>query len=75
MKGERGERRGRELPERQDFSNEYLGRRVRLVLASGERVEGVLAASSKYWFKLLASEGAVYVNKAWVVKVEPSVAR
>jgi len=55
-----------------DFSNEYVGKNVKVVLYNSV-VEGVLEKSTKYWFKISNGGRTVYVNKAWVVFVEPSL--
>lgn len=54
-----------------DFSDEYIGKHVRIVLYNAS-LEGVLKESTKYWFKVDNDGRTVYVNKAWVVFVEPS---
>ncbi|MEM4570710.1 MAG: hypothetical protein QXE66_05325 [Desulfurococcaceae archaeon] len=53
-----------------DFSNEYVGKKVRIVLYNSV-VEGVLENASKYWFKISNGGKTVYVNKGWVVFIEP----
>lgn len=55
---------------KQDFSNEYIDKRVKIKLADSSIIEGVLLESSKYWFKIRGSS-VIYVNKAWVISVEP----
>lgn len=53
-----------------DFSNEYVGKKVRIVLYNAS-LEGVLESASKYWFKISNGGKTVYVNKGWVVFIEP----
>jgi hypothetical protein len=53
-----------------DFSHEYTGLKVKILTTAGA-VEGVLAEASRYWFKLVAGGGTVYVNKAHVATVTP----
>jgi hypothetical protein len=53
-----------------DFSHEYTGLKVKVLTTAGV-VEGVLAEASRYWFKLAAGGGTVYVNKAHVITVTP----
>jgi hypothetical protein len=57
-----------------DFSNEYLGRTVVITLAAGNpaMLRGKLEAASKYWVKLTIGQRTVYVNKAWIVSIEPT---
>jgi outer membrane biosynthesis protein TonB len=56
-----------------DFSNEYKGRSVVIVLAAGNpaMLRGRLEEASKYWVKLVIGQRTIYVNKAWIVSVEP----
>lgn len=54
-----------------DFSDEYVNCRVKVETSIGVVVEGVLVEASRYWFKVKADRGAVYVNKAHVVMVTP----
>ena len=56
-----------------DFSNEYLGRTVVIVLAAGNPgvLRGKLEAASRYWVKLVIGQRVLYINKAWVVSIEP----
>ena len=57
-----------------DFSNEYKGRSVVIVLAAGNPgvLRGKLEEASKYWVKLTIGQRTIYVNKAWIVSIEPS---
>jgi len=56
-----------------DFSNEYKGRSVVIVLAAGNpsMLRGKLEEASKYWVKLTIGQRTIYVNKAWIVSIEP----
>ena len=54
-----------------DFSDEYTSKAVKIRLGDGSTVEGILADSTKYWFKISVRGKTLYVNKAWVVIVEP----
>lgn len=55
-----------------DFSEEYMGSEVSVVLYNGHSIVGRVAEARRFWFKIIASDGKVYyVNKAWVVCVEP----
>ena len=53
-----------------DFSHEYAGKMVKVTLSNNNAIIGTLVEASKYWFKLQVGIKTVYVNKAWVVKVE-----
>ncbi len=54
-----------------DFSDEYMGCKVRVETSIGVTVEGVLVEASRYWFKVKSDKGVVYINKAHVVAVTP----
>jgi hypothetical protein len=54
-----------------DFSNEYSGLKLSLKVEGLGEVEGRLLKASRYWFKLLTSNGVLYVNKAYVVSIKP----
>jgi len=56
-----------------DFSHEYLGRTVVITLAAGNpsMLRGRLEEASKYWVKLTIGQRTIYVNKAWIVSIEP----
>jgi hypothetical protein len=55
-----------------DSSNEYINCRVR-VETPIVVVEGVLVEASRYWFKVRTDRGVVYVNKAHVVMITPTI--
>jgi len=55
-----------------DFSHEYKGCNVKIDTSIGVTIQGVLVESSRYWFKVKAASGVVYVNKAHVVTVTPA---
>ena len=56
-----------------DFSNEYLGRTVVITLGAGNpsTLRGRFEAASRYWVKLVIGQRTIYVNKAWIVSIEP----
>lgn len=54
-----------------DFSHEYVSKRVLIKLANNTSITATLLEASKYWFKISVNGKAIYVNKAWVVAVEP----
>jgi len=56
---------------RSEFDSEYESRTVRVTLHNGTAVIGK-AETSKYWLKLRITGGkSIYVNKAYVVMIEP----
>lgn len=58
-------------PRRSEFDDEYEGRTVKLTLHNGTVLIGRVE-TSKYWLKLqTAGSSYVYVNKAYVVAIEP----
>ncbi|MEM1719862.1 MAG: hypothetical protein QW496_03345 [Desulfurococcaceae archaeon] len=61
----------RKEPGEPSFDSEYNGKTVRVTLHNGIVVIG-RAETSKYWLKLWIGGGKrIYVNKAYVVMVEP----
>jgi hypothetical protein len=59
---------------RNDFSEEYTGRSVTIVLGAGSPgvLKGRVEAASRYWVKVSIGQRVVYVNKAWIVSIEPT---
>ena len=58
-------------PKPSDFSEEYTGRMVKVVLGDGSTVEGVVAEARKFWFKVKVAGGKTYyVNKGYVKWIE-----
>jgi hypothetical protein len=59
---------------RNDFSEEYIGRSVTIILGAGNpsTLKGRVEAASRYWVKVSIGQRVVYVNKAWIVSIEPS---
>lgn len=55
----------------QDFSNEYKNKTVSVLLANGKEVVGILVEASRFWIKLQVGMKVVYINKAWIVSIEP----
>jgi len=55
-----------------DFSEEYAGRAITISLADGKTLNGVLLESRRYWVKVKASNGTVYINKSFIVSVVPT---
>ena len=55
-----------------DFSEEYADSEVTVVLHNGQSIVGRISEARRYWFKVVSSDGKIlYINKAWVVYVEP----
>ena len=55
-----------------DFSNEYIGKNVTIVLGAGNpnTIKCKVESASKYWFKVTIGNRTLYVNKAYVVSIE-----
>ncbi|MEM1820368.1 MAG: hypothetical protein QXU64_02120 [Thermofilaceae archaeon] len=53
-----------------NFDSEYSGREVRLYLYGGAKLTGRVEAS-RYWLKVTSNGKTIYVNKAYVMMVEP----
>jgi hypothetical protein len=53
-----------------DFSDEYLNLKVRIVMDKLD-LEGKLLATSDYWMKLLSNDGIIYINKAHIIYIKP----
>ncbi|MEM0460471.1 MAG: hypothetical protein QXZ31_11430 [Thermofilaceae archaeon] len=59
------------MPRRSEFDHEYDGRAVKVVLHNGTTIVGKVE-TSKYWLKMQVASGrCIYVNKAYVVMIEP----
>ena len=54
-----------------DFSNEYAGLKLSINIEGLGGVEGRLLKATRYWFKLLTSNGVLYVNKAYIISIKP----
>ena len=55
-----------------NFFEEYRDAEVRVVLYNEKVLSGRIVESRRYWVKLAADGGAYYyINKAWVVYVQP----
>ncbi len=65
-------------PQQSKKANDYGGfdplvdkRRCRIKLGDGEVIEGLITATSKFWYLVNADGQVVIVNKAWVVSITP----
>ncbi|MCI4408470.1 MAG: hypothetical protein JHC26_05215 [Thermofilum sp.] len=71
-----GEKKEKEKKKREkkpsDFSNEYLGKNVTIVLGAGNPniLKCKVESASKYWFKVTIGNRTLYLNKAYVVSIE-----
>jgi len=60
-------------PKPSDFSEEYAGRQVRILMGDGSTVEGVLVEARRFWLKVkVQGKGVLYINKGFVKWVEGS---
>jgi len=63
---------GRQVEKHSDFSEEYSGREVVIVLHNNHVVNGKIVEVRRFWIKALLSDGRMhYINKAWIVYIEP----
>jgi len=54
------------------FDQELIGKRVRITLLTrGDEVEAEVVECARYWLKIMVNGRVVYINKAFVVTVEP----
>jgi hypothetical protein len=69
--GEKKEKKKREKKP-SDFSNEYIGKNVTIVLGAGNPniLKCKVESASKYWFKVTIGNRTIYLNKAYVVSIE-----
>jgi len=68
------EERGRESlasPNLADFSDEYTGLKLSIKVEGLGEVEGRLLKASRYWLKVITTEGVLYINKAYVISIKP----
>jgi len=71
-----GEKKEKEKKKREkkpsDFSNEYIGKNVTIVLGAGNPniLKCKVESASKYWFKVTIGNRTLYLNKAYVVSIE-----
>jgi len=54
-----------------DFGEEYCGNDVRIVLHNEKIINGRIVESRRYWLKVEASNIVYYVNKAWILYIQP----
>jgi hypothetical protein len=54
-----------------DFCEEYCGNEVRVVLHNEKIINGKITESRKYWLKIESGGIVYYVNKAYVVYIQP----
>ncbi len=51
------------------FDGSILGAKCSFKLANGETLQGLVAATSKYWYLVSVDGQIIIVNKAWVVSI------
>jgi len=54
----------------EDFSKEYLGKRVKIHLVNGEVLEGKIVESTRFFYKVFVDSRVCYVEKGNVLYVE-----
>lgn len=54
-----------------NFFEEYCGNEVRVVLHNEKIINGKITESRRYWLKIESGGTVYYVNKAYVVYVQP----
>jgi len=55
-----------------DFSEEYVGKNVRITLHNGRVIHGKLIEARRFWVKVSTNDGIIhYINKAWIMYVQP----
>ena len=69
---EKPEKQGRVRPS--DFSDEYRGKTATITLGAGNPpvIRGRIEAASRYWVKVVVGQRTLYINKAWIVSIEPA---
>jgi ribosome maturation factor RimP len=55
----------------QDFAEEIVGVEVRVMLHDGKPLIGRIIEAKRYWIKLAVGGAVYYVNKAFVVYIQP----
>jgi sRNA-binding regulator protein Hfq len=53
------------------FDGSILGMNCKFKLANGETLQGLVAATSKYWYLVNVDGQVIIVNKAYVVSIMP----
>jgi len=62
----------RQAQKHSDFSEEYVLKDVVIALHNNHVVSGRVAEARRFWIKVVLQDNSVlYINKAWVVYIEP----
>ncbi|WP_054842567.1 hypothetical protein [Vulcanisaeta distributa] len=57
---------------RDSFDDDYLNRTIVITMDDGKAVTGQLIAYTKFWLKVVTTDGKlVYINKGYVKTIEP----
>ena len=66
------ERRDRKDLRFEDFSEEFKGQEV-IVLLQNDKLIGKVEEARRYWIKLMAfpENRVYYINKAWIIYIQP----
>jgi len=54
-----------------NFFEEYCGSDVRVVLHNEKVINGKIVESRRYWLKLESGGTTYYINKAWILYIQP----
>jgi sRNA-binding regulator protein Hfq len=54
-----------------NFYEEYCDNEVRVVLHNEKIINGKIVESRKYWIKLESGGTTYYINKAWILYIQP----
>ncbi len=53
------------------FDSLLVGQRCRIKDGTGEVIEGIVSAASKFWYLVNADGQIIVINKAWTVSITP----
>jgi len=57
---------------RDAFDKEWVGKRVRVTLLTrGDEFEAEVVECARYWIKIMVNGRVIYLNKAFIVSIEP----
>jgi len=54
-----------------NFYEEYCGNEVRVVLYNEKIINGKIVEVRRYWLKVEANNVVYYINKAWILYIQP----
>jgi hypothetical protein len=55
----------------QDFAEEIIGVEARVMLHDGRPLIGRIVEAKRYWMKLSVGNSVYYINKAFIVYIQP----